>query len=126
MMKTSLRNALVAACMTLALTAGSARADEVPIVTGVHWTKASEDHKKVYLVGVANLLQIEMAYQAGSPPSAAQSLVGRLGAGLKGHTLDSVREGLNRWYAAHPDRLSRPVIETVWFEMVVPGLQKAK
>jgi hypothetical protein len=46
--------------------------------------------------------------------------------GLKGQTLDSVREGLNKWYAAHPEQLQRPVIETIWFEMVVPGLQKAK
>ena len=44
--------------------------------------------------------------------------------GLKGQTLDSVRDGLNKWYAAHPDQLQRPVIETIWFEMVVPGLRK--
>jgi len=43
--------------------------------------------------------------------------------GLKGQTLDSVREGLNKWYAANPGRLDRPVIETLWFEMVVPGLK---
>jgi poly(3-hydroxyalkanoate) synthetase len=41
-------------------------------------------------------------------------------------TLDSVRDALNKWYAAHPDQLQRPVIETIWFEMVVPGLQKPK
>ena len=46
--------------------------------------------------------------------------------GLRGQTLDSVREGLNRWYAANPDRLQRPIIETIWFEMAVPGLQKNK
>ena len=40
--------------------------------------------------------------------------------------LDSVREALNAWYAAHPDQLQRPVIETIWFELVVPGLQQAK
>jgi hypothetical protein len=43
---------------------------------------------------------------------------------LKGQTLDSVRERLDRWYAAHLDQLQRPVIETIWFEIVVPGLQK--
>ena len=44
---------------------------------------------------------------------------------MKGHTLDTVRDALDNWYAANPDRLQRPVIETIWFELVVPGLQKS-
>lgn len=111
--------------MVLALLSGAVFADEVPIVTGELWTKSSEQAKKAYLVGIANMLQIEWAYEGTNPPSDAQSLVPRLVKGLKGQTLDTVREGLDRWYAAHPDRLQRPVIETLWFEMVVPALQKA-
>jgi hypothetical protein len=123
-----LRTAALAACMTLAIVWGSARADEVPLVTGEHWTKSSEQVKKAYLVGIANVLQIETAYAGTSPPSDAQSVVPRFAQGLKGggHTLDSVREGLDKWYAANPDKIQRPVIETIWFEMVVPGLQKSK
>ena len=102
----------------------SARADEVLLVTGEHWTKSSEELKKAYLVGIANVVQVETAYHAASPPSDAQTIVPRLAKGLKGHTLDSVRQGLDSWYAAHPDQLQRPVIETIWFEMAVPGLQK--
>jgi hypothetical protein len=110
--------------MTLAMTWGAARADEVPLVTGKHWTDSSEQQKKAYLIGIANVLQVEIAYQAGNSPSDAQSLVPRFAKGLKGQTLDTVREQLDRWYAAHPDKLQRPVIETIWFEIVVPGLQK--
>jgi hypothetical protein len=125
-MKLQLRAAMFAACMTVAMLSGSARADEVPLVTGEHWTKSTEQLKKVYLIGVANVLQVDAAYHAESPPSDSQSIVPRLAKGLKGQTLDSVREGLDRWYAANPDRLQRPVLETIWFEMVVPGLQKTK
>jgi hypothetical protein len=71
-------------------------------------------------------MQVESAFQAGNAPSDAQSIVPRAVKGLKGHTLDSVREGLDRWYAAHPDKLQRPVIETIWFELVVPGLKAGK
>ena len=110
--------------LLLALAAGAARADEVPIVTGEHWTKSTEQLKKVYLVGIANLVQVETAYYGSNPPSDAQSFVPRLAKGLKGQTLDTVRETLDRWYAAHPDRLQRPVLETIWFEIVVPGLAK--
>ena len=114
------------ACMALAMGPGLARADEVPLVTGKQWTESSEPMKKAYLVGIANVVQVDVAYHAGNTPPDAQTIVPRLARGLKGHTLDSVREGLDRWYATHPDRLQRPVLETIWFEMVVPGLQANK
>jgi len=122
MAKKLARTAALAACACLLLLTGVAAADEVPMVTGEHWVKSSDDLKKAYLVGVVNVLQVEHAYEVASPPADAQSLVPRLAKGLKGQTLDSVRERLNRWYAAHPDRLQRPVLETIWFEIVVPGL----
>lgn len=95
------------------------------MVTGEHWVKSTEQLKRVYLIGIANAFQVESAYQGANAPSDAQSIVPRFARGLKGQTLDSVREALDRWYAAHPDQLQRPVIETLWFQMVVPGLQKA-
>jgi hypothetical protein len=120
------RTAIFLACLVLALTWSHVGAADIPVITGEQWTTSSEEMKKVYLVGIANFLQIETAYQAENPPTDAQSIVPRLVKGLQGQTLDSVREGLNRWYAANPDQLQRPVIETVWFEMAVPGLQKHK
>src|SRR5512143_1718972 len=116
----------VGACMALAIAVGIARADEIPLITGEHWTKSTDQVKKAYLVGIANVLQVETAYAGTSPPSDTQSIVPRFVKGLKGQTLDTVREGLDKWYAANPDRIQRPIIETVWFEMVVPGLQKSK
>jgi hypothetical protein len=124
MVKRHWRAAALAACLNLLLLAGPASADEVPMVTGEHWVKSSDELKKAYLIGAANVLQIEQAYQASSPPTDAQSLVPRWAKGLKGQTLDSVRDQLNRWYAAHPDQIQRPVLETIWFEIVVPGSSK--
>jgi len=124
-MRRQWRTALVLAWMALMALAVSARADEVPVVTGEHWSKSSDDMKKAYLIGIANLLQVETAYFGANPPTDAQSFVPRLVRGLRGQTLDSVRETLDRWYAANPSRLQRPVLETIWFEIVVPGLQKA-
>ena len=125
-MKTPLRAALLAACATLAMAGGVARADEVPLVTGEQWTKSSADVKKVYLIGIANTLQVEAAYQGATPPADAQSTVPRFSKGLKGQTLDSVRQSVDGWYAANPDKLKRPVLETVWFEIVVPATPKSK
>jgi hypothetical protein len=125
-MKSFLRKAIFASAMALAVLSSPIRADEIPLITGEHWTKSSDEQKKAYLVGMANLAQVETAYNAANPPTDAQSIVPRMVRGLKGHTLDSVRDVLNKWYAAHPDQLQRPVVEIIWFAIVVPGLQKAK
>ena len=122
-LRMQLSTALLAACAGLALACGPARADEVPLVTGEHWTKSSEQVKKAYLVGIANVLQVESAFEGATPPPDTQSVVPRFVKGMKGHTLDTVREGVDKWYAANPDRTQRPVIEVIWFEMVVPGLK---
>jgi hypothetical protein len=124
--KLQVRTLTFLACTLLVVLSVGVRADEVPLVTGEHWTKSSEQTKKAYLIGIANVLQVETAYEGANPPPDAQSVMPRLARGLKGNTLDGVREVLDNWYAAHPDRIQRPVIETVWFEVVVPGLQKAK
>lgn len=115
---------MVLSMAVAAVSGGNARAEEIAQITGVHWTKSTEEQKKAYLIGIANISQIEMAYAGANPVSDEQSILPRMARGLKGQTLDSVREGLNRWYAANPGRLDRPVIETIWFEMVVPGLAK--
>lgn len=125
-MKLSRKLVLVMGIVVASMTATAVKAADIPVVTGEHWTKSSEEVKKGYLVGIANLIQVESAYFEGKPPTDAESFVPRLVKGLQGQTLDSVREGLNQWYAANPGKLQRPVIETIWFEMAVPGLQKNK
>lgn len=114
----------ILACLMLAVAGSNAGAADIPVVTGEQWTASSPEVQKAYLIGIANLMQVETAYYAENPPTDAQNFVPHLAQGLRGQTLDSVREGLNRWYAGNPNQLQRPVIETIWFEIAVPGLQK--
>lgn len=119
------RRLMLATCAALAFAyAGHAFAAETPLVTGEQWTKSSEEMKKAYLIGIVNLAQVELAYQGNNPVADAQSFLPRFAKGMQGQTLDSVREGLNRWYAANPGQVQRPVIETIWFELALPGLKK--
>jgi hypothetical protein len=122
-MKRIWRATLLAACMLSAVVWSQAGAQEIPLVNGTHWTQSTEQVKKAYLIGFANAFQVEAAFEGTNPPSDRQSLVPRLTKGLRGQTLDGVREKLDRWYAANPDKLQRPVVEAVWFEIVVPGLK---
>ena len=62
------RLALGPVLVVAALAAGGAHAQEVPLVTGEHWVKSSEPVKKACLVGMANILQVEAAHQAGNAP----------------------------------------------------------
>ncbi len=125
-MKLDLRAALFGACALVSVASANVLADEVPLVTGELWSKSSSELKKAYLIGVANTLQVEAAYGGATPPADSQSLVPRSIKGLKGQSLDSVSATLDKWYAANPGKLQRPVLETVWFEVIVPGLQKYK
>jgi hypothetical protein len=124
--KLGLRAALFGACALFSVASANVLADEVPLVTGEMWSKSSGELKKAYLIGVANTLQVEAAYAGANPPPDSQSLIPRTVKGLKGQSLDSVSATLDTWYAANPGKLQRPVLETIWFEVIVPGLQKYK
>ncbi len=121
-----LRFAASATCVALVVTCGSAGAAEVPLVDGALWVKSSDELKQAYLVGLANIVQIEAAYHADNPKVAASGFSPRVAAGMKNQTLSSTRQALDQWYAAHPEQLQRPVVETIWFEMVLPALPKTK
>ena len=122
----TMRMAMLTTSMALAIAAGNTKAAEVPMVTGEQWTASSDAIKKTYLIGMANMVQVQAAYHGSNPPTDAQSFVPRLAKGMQGQTLDSVREGVDRWYAANPTKLKRPVLDIIWLEMAVPGLQKNK
>jgi len=98
--------------------------DPAPIITGKQWTESDANLKKAYLLGISNLLEVERAYQARRAPPDTQSLVPRFSRGLQTQTLDTVAQSLDGWYAANPSQLDRPVIETLWFEVVVPGMKR--
>ena len=118
------RTLLSLSFLSLALLGNGARAQSVPIVTGEQWTTSSDEAKKAYLVGIVNLLEVERAYYGGNASASSQNIASRFEKGMQGQTLDSVRQGLDNYYAANPTKIQHPVIETIWFQMVLPGLKK--
>ncbi|ADG20147.1 hypothetical protein [Paraburkholderia atlantica] len=108
--------------LSLAMIGNVARAENIPIVTGQQWMQSTDEQKKAYLVGISNVIDIERAYAGNTANS--NDIAQRFGKGMQGQTLDSVRQGLDSYYAANPTMIQHPVIETLWFQMVVPGLKK--
>ena len=119
----SLRSVL-AALLCLALT-GIANAGEVPVVTGEHWTQATEKEKKAFLLGMATIIMIEYNLQAKQAAPSEATVVPELVEGLSGSTFEQVMSQVDAYYQAEPDQIKRPVVETIWFEQVIPNL-KAK
>ena len=127
-LKSGLRAALLAAGVAAALAGGVAQAQtqEIPLITGEHGAKSTEQNKKAYLVGMTNMLQVEIAYQAGNALTESQTVVPRFAKGLKGHTLDGAIAKVDAWYARNPGRMQQTVVETIWYELVAPGLKQSK
>ncbi|MBB5414463.1 hypothetical protein [Paraburkholderia atlantica] len=116
------RTMLSVTFLSLAMIGNVARAENIPIVTGQQWMQSTDEQKKAYLVGISNVIDIERAYAGNTTNS--NDIAQRFGKGMQGQTLDSVRQGLDSYYAANPTMIQHPVIETLWFQMVVPGLKK--
>jgi hypothetical protein len=115
---------IFAVLLCLAL-AGIANAREVPVVTGEHWTQATEKEKKAFLLGMATMIMIEYNLQQKQPVPSEATVVPELVEGLSEFSFEDVISQLDGYYQAEPDQIKRPVVETIWFEMVIPNL-KAK
>ena len=110
MMRTFRRYAASLAAMVLMVLTFGAAAQEIPLVTGEHWMRSSEEVKKAYLVGMANIALVEITYEGPNPLPDSQTVLPRIQRGLKGHTLDGARgleqvvRGAPRSIAAAGDR----------------------
>lgn len=101
------------------------QAREVPLVTGEHWVKSTAQERKAFLVGAATIMELEQEVQGTPPPPPNKSLVDVWCRGLSHFTFDQMAKAIDDWYAAHPDRLSRPVVEVMWYELAKPNAGKS-
>lgn len=102
-----------------------ASAREVPVVTGNHWVKSSLQERKAFLMGAATIMELEQEVEGTPPPPANKSLIDTWCRGLSHFTFDQMVKAIDDWYAAHPDRLSRPVVEVMWYELAKPNADKS-
>lgn len=113
---------LLVGAVLLAAAAMPARAGDVPLVTGEHWTKASEAEKKAFLVGAANVISVEYELRKDdrrTRPGMINALITK----LQPLSLTDISKGVDDYYTAHPDQLSRAVVEVIVTDVakVEPG-----
>lgn len=97
-------------CAIISLIALPGRAADVPLVTGKQWTQASEEEKRAFLVGVANIVSVEYEVRRDDRRT-RPSVIHMLITGLQPMTLTDISKAIDSYYAAHPDQASRAVIE---------------
>ncbi len=120
----SLRTVLAftaAAFLATAASADNHGATKVRIITGTDWVASDERAKVGFLYGVANFVEVEHAMYGDKMPGDRESLVPVLVRGMGDRTIEDVKDDLDAWYSQNPDRLDRPLIETIWYELALPN-----
>lgn len=93
---------------------------QIPVVTGEHWTQSSPQERKAFLVGAATIIELDQEVQGATP--AKNSTIDAWAHGLSGYTFDQMVAAIDKWYADHPDKLRRPVVEIMWYDLAQPNL----
>lgn len=99
----------------------------VPILTMKHWSDSSPEERYAFLVGFASMLEMEKDWQYkqnGKHLPLDQSLAGSWAKGLQGRSLKNIYDGLNKYVAANPGALDRPLAEVMWFQFVQPKVKE--
>jgi hypothetical protein len=90
------------------------------------WQRMSADAGVTYILGLGNLVEYERHQLADSPPAMSKSFLPHLARGLSGISVNEVASRVDAYYAAHPDQLKRPVVNTIFQAIVLPRLKAAK
>lgn len=120
----TVRRLLGGLILALALATPALAVDyEIPVVTGEHWNKSSAQERKAFLVGAATIIELEQEVQGTPPPP--KSTITIWCKGLSHYTFDQMAAAIDQWYAEHPDKLARPVVEVMWYELAKPNAGKS-
>lgn len=116
--------------------AGEAKVpDIISGINGNPWMKASKNEKLSFLYGLEtavtieyyiNNLRTEKAAKAGKRPVSSISPFERgWREALGDKQFENVIDKVDQWYKDNPDKLNRPVMHIIWYELIAPNL-KAK
>jgi len=98
---------------------------DLPIVTGEHWTTADLTQKRAFLIGIGNVLEIEQAMAGDNLASMrGRSIVPVLLNGLSGVGIANLVTELDTYYQGNPDQRKRPVLEVLYVEMALPRMKR--
>lgn len=135
-MKKSLLTIALACALVFAAyaaNAGENAGNPVEQFTGEYWVNTSNTEKEAYLFGIESVVAVEK-YISDMPAKGKRGkTVTSLSPFEKGW-MEAFRDTprsqivkeVDEWYAAHPDKLGRPVLNVIWYDLIAPKLAEAK
>lgn len=76
---------------------------------GAHWKEFAKEVKVAYIKGMGNLADLEVAVDKERAGCLATGLV----RDLKGKSIDSIVQEVDKYYKDNPDKIKTPVVEVV-------------
>ncbi|MGQ9688662.1 MAG: hypothetical protein ACUVXF_07765 [Desulfobaccales bacterium] len=102
---------LVGLALALVLAgAASAQAGKAELWNGTHWKEFPKEIKVAYIKGIGNMADLEVA-ESGRDRSGCISVA--FVDELKGKTIETIIQEVDKFYQENPDKATKPVIEIV-------------
>ena len=98
---------------------------EMPVLKGDTWIKMSDDEKISFIWGAGHIVSIEeVLSRENADLKNSNKFVNKI---MEAHnnapmTMSEVAQHVDSYYQQNPDKLDRPVIEVIWYELIVPRL----
>lgn len=111
-------------------------ANPVEQFTGKYWVGTEQVAKEAYLFGIESAIEVE--YFVNEKMAEKAKKAGRKSrftlspferdwmAAFKDVSRKQIVDEVDKWYAAHPDELAKPVLTVIWEELIVPRIESQK
>jgi len=99
--------------------------NEMPVLKGDTWIKMNDDEKISFIWGAGHIVSIEEVLSRDNAElKNSNKFVNKI---MEAHnnapmTMSEVAQHVDYYYQQNPDKLDKPVIEVIWYELIVPRL----
>lgn len=104
--------------------------------TGKYWLDSKPENQKAFLFGIDSAIAVEASihnHQVTAKAKSGKKPVYTLSPfeqgwmeAFKDTSRDQIVEQVDQWYKDHPTQLDRPVLDVIWYELVMPRLNAKK
>lgn len=106
--------------------------DPVSLLTGEVWQQSKPENKRAVLFGIDTAIAVEQAIDEQQPkkgknsPHTLSVFEKSWIEAFKNSSRDEIVKEVDEYYTGNPDKLSRPVMDVIWYEIITPRLNAAK
>lgn len=128
----------LAITVNAAQTESASEKNPVEQLTGKVWQSSTPENKRAVIFGIDTAVAIEKAINEKAKekiknPKDVKKMPHTLSVfekswmeAFKNMTRDEIVKAVDDWYTANPDSAERPVMDVIWYEIIVPKVNAAK